>query len=209
MAQALACSVAQCGNAATHKGAGLCEKHYYRLRRHGSVHATAVVVGDDVARFWSRVEAADAEDCWDWKGPYVHGYGVMRVRGKLVGAHVFSLEMHTGRARPEGSDTCHTCDNRRCVNPGHLYFGTRGQNMADAAARDRMPYGERNHFAILSEVDVVQLREAYAAGADAQTLASNFGIGESTVRCIVTGRKWKRAGGPITFRRGKQGKKVA
>ena len=38
---------------------------------------------------------------------------------------------------PDGMDVCHTCDNRWCVNPEHLYVATRRKNMADCKLRGR------------------------------------------------------------------------
>ena len=71
-----------------------------------------------------------------------------------------------------------------------------------------MPYGEDAHHAKLSEAQVVQLRQDYAAGASVPDLVDKYQVADSTIRGIVLGFKWKRAGGPITRRR-QLGKKVA
>lgn len=203
------CEVKGCESTANRLKKTLCEKHYYRQYRHGDVNKTKRIVGDDTKRFWSYVRRGAANDCWEWQGQTTDwGYGVINIKGKLRGAHIFSKELSTGKTRPEGLDTCHTCDNRKCVNPEHLYWGTRQQNIDDAWARNRMPHGEDARHAKLSEAEVVQLREEYAADSSIPDLIEKYQIAESTIRGIVLGYKWKRAGGPITRRR-QLGKKVA
>lgn len=45
---------------------------------------------------------------------------------------------------PAGYDACHSCDNPFCVNPDHLFVGTRTENMRDAQAKGRLVgYGKR------------------------------------------------------------------
>ena len=92
-----------------------------------------------------------------------------------------------------GKDACHTCDNRWCVNPAHLYAGTRAENMADCTERGRhhKPRGA-NHWRAKLSVDAVrQLRERRAAGETTVHLAEEFGINTGTVSRTAR-RVWRQ-----------------
>jgi len=90
-------------------------------------------------RFWSKVEKGD--QCWNWaasiKGGSRGGYGLFWMNGVAKNAHRVSWLLKFG-AIPEGMSVLHKCDNRKCVNPDHLYLGDNSQNMKDCAERGRM-----------------------------------------------------------------------
>ena len=100
-------------------------------------------IGGSLAdRFWRLV--TKTEDCWEWSG-YLNGagYGMIKDHQKHRRAHVVSWEIHRGSI-PEGLCVLHTCDNRRCVRPEHLFLGTRTDNAADRTAKGRTAAGESN-----------------------------------------------------------------
>jgi hypothetical protein len=87
--------------------------------------------------------------CWEYQGARAQGYGSFWLRGRKHNASramwlLFCGPPHDFATIPHGLDVCHTCDNRLCINPAHLWLGTRLQNMADARAKGRLTW-ERPH----------------------------------------------------------------
>ena len=75
--------------------------------------------------------------CWEWTGTINNrGYGKFSYKNKSRLAHRVSYELLKGKI-PQGFFACHTCDNRKCVNPDHIYAGTVTDNNRDTAARSR------------------------------------------------------------------------
>lgn len=103
------------------------------MREAVSRHATPAI-----DRFWAAVNRAGDDDCWNWTKWTAKGYGGFTVDRKTVLAHRFSYEIHSGPI-PKGLYVCHSCDNRLCVNPKHLWLGTHRDNMNDAIRKGRFP----------------------------------------------------------------------
>lgn len=147
-------------------------------------------------RFWPYVNKTDA--CWLWTGgTRGHGYGQMHHSWnggakKNIAAHRASWEIHNGPI-PAGLQVLHRCDVPLCVNPEHLFLGTRKDNMIDMTAKRRRvgPSGERHHNAKLTEADVREIRRLFAAGAACRALARRYGLSRNTMTNVVRGETWK------------------
>lgn len=132
---------------------------------------------------------AGPDECWLWSGyTQPNGYGWVNVYGLRISAHRLAL-INSGVDVPDGMDACHRCDVRNCVNPAHLYAGTRSENMADCSARGRhnKPIGERHWRAKLTAAQVADLRRQRQAGVRVAALAAAFGINTGTVSRIARG----------------------
>jgi hypothetical protein len=79
--------------------------------------------------------------CMEFKG-YIQnsGYGRATVQRKTDYVHRHIYRLSKG-VIPEKMDVCHSCDNKKCINPDHLFVGSRKENMQDAVKKNRQSQG--------------------------------------------------------------------
>lgn len=185
------------------RAVGLCANHYqqklYAERRTAQSRQYRVGYPDLEERFHSKyVRGADSQ-CWEWRGARREfGHGIITRNGRVEVASRIALELATGEPAPDGMLACHRCDNPPCVNPKHLYWGTRQDNANDAVARSRYALGSDRPQARLIESNVADIKRRRAAGETIAELSREFGVSQPTIRSITTGKKWKHVAGPIT-----------
>lgn len=142
-------------------------------------------------RFASKTRAT--ESCVLWIGALDRrGYGSVVVDGRADGAHRVAWKIAHGEI-PDGLLVCHRCDNRRCVNPAHLFLGTHADNQSDKVAKGRQhrPRADRNPNAKLSSVDVDLLRmAAETLPIDIEATAQLWGMNPTHLRRVANGRFW-------------------
>lgn len=152
-------------------------------------------------KFWKKVDKGGSDECWEWTGKLNHsGYGILctgpRANRKRTRAHRISWEIHNGPI-PERKLVLHKCDNKKCVNPNHLYLGTHSNNMQDAWDRGRQPRerpncrGLNHGKAKLSDDDVREIRRLWKKRVRRKALSEKYGVSPRHIWAVATGRARK------------------
>lgn len=134
-----------------------------------------------------------SEGCWDFTN-VADRYGYPHVNdrwfreyGKRT-AHTLAYICWKG---PIGDLwVLHKCDNRRCINPEHLFLGTAADNNADMMSKNRHkpPHGEAHSRAKLTESDVLYIRDSKDT---CYTLADKFNVSFSLIAQVRRKVVWK------------------
>lgn len=146
---------------------------------------------DATERFWGKVDIGAEGECWEWQA-YTSStrYGEFYYLGKKEGAHRVAWMLTYG-AIPPDADVCHHCDNPSCVNPTHLFVGTRLDNAADAVSKGRIRRGSASPQARLTESEVREIRRRYKAESVYQhELAAEYGVSRGTIASITQRKSW-------------------
>lgn len=145
----------------------------------------------DYFRERSRVD--NDTGCWLWtQALAAGGYGAMRFAGKNTRAHRGSFETFHGLKLPSTVDVCHRCDVRLCVNPDHLFAGSRADNMADCSSKGRIRTpalrGDESPNSKLTAAAVLAIR---ADARCASEVAADYGVTKSNISCIRRRATWR------------------
>jgi hypothetical protein len=122
-------------------------------------------------------------ECMVWQGDTNEGYASDN-KGRLS-RRVYAL----AHGREPLHNACHTCDNRACINPDHIYDGTQKQNIQDAIDRGRFKFvdpetirGSGNGKATLADAQVAEIRRRWAEGnVTQQQLADEYHVSRSHI----------------------------
>ena len=149
-------------------------------------------------RFWAKVDKGG--ECWEWTGSLdTRGYGSFHLNRKVILSHRLSYVLH----HPITIDlleghreicVCHRCDNRKCINPSHLFLGTSADNHRDCVSKGRGVdnRGENHGRSKLTETQVREIRIKYAnGGVTYQQLALEYEVNHTTISKIIHRKCWK------------------
>lgn len=133
-------------------------------------------------------------ECLTWPfGKSSNGYGAVRYGGKQMPAHrVMCIEAHGPPSKVE-DEAAHTCGkgNLGCVNPRHLRWASASENQQDRRLHGTDMRGAKHHHAVLSESDVLALRQQFSGGNRSyKAVAAAMGVTPATVRRAVLGITW-------------------
>jgi len=146
-------------------------------------------------RLWSGIQINRETGCWDWtKSLTSSGYGKIYTdslgrRSKLETVHRLMYKLFIGKI-PDHMQVCHKCDNKRCVNPTHLYAGTQQDNTNDAKERHLLARGEKNGYAKLTSSQVQQIRVFKLNGMSSRDIGTKFNITQRHANAIIKGNSW-------------------
>lgn len=136
-----------------------------------------------VEDFYKRYKIMD-NGCWEWQYGLTDGYGRFTFNNKIYLAHRYSYELHIGPI-PNGLYVCHHCDNRKCVNPNHLFLGTHDDNMKDKLSKNRSAKGINHGLSKLTNAQVLEIRNSNESQIN---LAKKYNVTKTAI-CLIKNRK--------------------
>jgi hypothetical protein len=113
------------------------------------------------------------------------GYGNgISMYGRVFDPHILSCSIKNKTLDNTGLQVCHKCNNRLCINPGHLEFGSVKDNAADRVRNGMV--GRK-----LTQDQADEIRHLYKTGNYSYlTLGKKYGVAEITIKKIVDNKTY-------------------
>ena len=106
--------------------------------------------------------------------------------------HRCVAEVFLGDRSAEGLYVLHKDGNKLNNKKENLYWGTQQQNMNDRTRHGTVfrPQGEKQGNSKLKEADIYKIRELRLTGMTHQKIADFFGVNQSLISYILSGKLW-------------------
>lgn len=153
-------------------------------------------------RFFNKINKTPT--CWLWTSSIrgKSGYGAFKLKGKTQNAHRVSYLLHNSNVVLGSKDlVCHTCDNRLCVNPNHLFIGTQSDNMRDCFNKKRGVIPEGKQFKkghkpktslLKTSKEILELKnKIFSRTCSLKKLSEELSLPYQLLRDISSGRVYK------------------
>jgi|LGOV01.1.fsa_nt_gb hypothetical protein len=122
--------------------------------------------------------------CWVWTAGTSHDYASMGYQGKVKKVCTLIYELFIlDHPIPNGYCVLHKCDNRSCVNPDHLYLGTKADNIRDRCERDPDSFLGRQK---ITPEQLELIKTMSAQGIHKKILAAHFNVDLRTIQRLVS-----------------------
>jgi hypothetical protein len=163
-------------------------KRKYRVPRTRSHYAK---------KFWAKVKIGKPDECWPWQRACdEHGYGHTWNGLRELDAHQMAWWLVHGELPLETPCVLHSCDNRPCCNPSHLFAGTKKDNTVDMVkkgrARGGSNKGESHPNRKLTNADVLKIRKDFKPGyGKTAAMARIYGVSATVIYFVVRRKSWK------------------
>jgi hypothetical protein len=140
-------------------------------------------------RLWSKIDVRGPDECWPWNGTAKRYGSVMLPDQRNVGAHRALYELIHGPLKTE-EFVCHSCDNKICCNPAHLWVGSTTENIRDAAKKGLLCRGSEVTHSRITEEQARIIRNFSFELFSHQDIANVLGCHKESVGRIVRRETW-------------------
>lgn len=189
MADKALCSIPECGKHVYARN--ICRNHYMRQYRTGRLDLKMRPRGALRAFILETLQAPETDQCVVWPATPSSRYPAFGYQGKQYPANRYMCELAHGPAPKTAKyvDAAHLCGNPECLNPKHLKWETRKENIHDKFAHGTMLRGTQIKGAKLTEADIPVIRSGVTG--NLRETAELYGVSIAAISLIRLGRNWK------------------
>ena len=150
---------------------------------------------DTINYFCTDVDV-DENGCWRNRTYKLERNGYLRVsfnsqKNRTTIPRLILIDRH-GEEFMKNYVTRHLCNNKFCINPWHIIYGTQQENINDRQKAGRQAKGSKNGFAKLTEEEVKEIKFFLKQNNLTQTeIAKIFKTSNANISSIKNHKLWK------------------
>lgn len=163
----------------------LCNSHYRKNIKYGNPEEKRQSSKDDIRMFLAQALKSNHDQCIPWPfGMNGAGYGVFQKDGTKWLAHRYIATEKHGPPPSDSHDAAHApikCHNRSCINPNHVFWATRKENLSHRKDDGTFINGDDHASTVVSDADVKKIRNSKKSQSD---LAKEYKVSQPHISKI-------------------------